>query len=139
MSISLAVLAAAAVTAAAAPPPQPPAGLCSDSGIVTAIQVSGADPRSRGLQVTLNGRANYVASMETRPAVFAGYASILMGSFVTRRPIRITFEPGTKVIHLIEVSAAIGSSKRPRCSGPVQAPQPRSPPPKKDGDRGTGA
>ena len=96
---TLAALALAARPAAAK--------VCLDQGTITGLQVSASGPDVQWLQIMLDGRATYVATSATLPAVFGGFASLASGAYFAGKPIRVGYEQGptANMIQFIEVTA----------------------------------
>ena len=100
------------------------AKVCLDQGTITGLQVSANGPDAQWLQIMLDGRATYVATSATLPAVFSGFASLASGAYFAGKPIRVGYEQGptANMIQFIEagptgpVPAAAGCSAR---SGPA--------------------
>ena len=98
--------------------------MCLDQGTITGLQVSANGPDVQWLQIMLDGRATYVATSATLPAVFSGFASLASGAYLAGKPIRLGYEQGptANMIQFIEaaptgpVPAAAGCTAR---SGPV--------------------
>lgn len=93
------------------------AKVCIDQGTITAMQVSGSGPDAQWLQLTLDGRANYVATTATLPAVFSGYASLASGAYFAARPIRVGYEQGptANMIQFIDAPAQASVPSTPGC------------------------
>ena len=83
------------------------AKVCIDQGAVTGLQVSASGPDAQWLQIGLDGRATYVATSATLPALFSGYAALASSAYFAGKPIRVGYEQGptANMIQFIEVAA----------------------------------
>ena len=83
------------------------AKVCIDQGAITGLQVSASGPDAQWLQIVLDGRASYVATTATLPAVFTGYAALASGAYFAGKPVRVGYEQGptANMIQYIEVAA----------------------------------
>ncbi len=96
------LLLAAALPLAAGPAA---AKLCIDQGAVTGVQVSASGPDVQWLQIGLDGRAIYVATSATLPALFSGYAALASDAYFAGKPLRVGYEQGPtgNMIQFVEV------------------------------------
>ena len=83
------------------------AKVCVDQGAITGLQVSASGPDVQWLQIGLDGRATYVATSATLPALFSGYAALASAAYFAGKPIRVGYEQGptANMIQFIEVAA----------------------------------
>lgn len=105
MSARLIAACALAAVALAARPAA--AKVCLDQGTITGLQVSANGPDAQWLQIMLDGRATYVATSATLPAVFSGFASLASGAYFAGKPIRVGYEQGptANMIQFIDAAA----------------------------------
>ena len=101
------------------------AKVCIDQGTVTGLQVSASGPDAQWLQIGLDGRATYVATSATLPALFSGYAALASAAYFAGKPLRIGYEQGptANVIQFIEVAAL--SPVLPAAGCPARGAPPR--------------
>ena len=100
-------MAAGAVAALALAARPAAAKVCLDQGTITGLQVSASGPDVQWLQIMLDGRATYVATSATLPAVFSGFAALASGAYFAGKPIRVGYEQGptANMIQFIEATA----------------------------------
>ena len=98
------------------------AKVCVDQGAITGLQVSASGPDAQWLQIVLDGRANYVATTATLPAVFSGYAALASSAYFAGKPIRVGYEQGPTANMIQFIEAATLSPVPPSAGCPSRGP-----------------